>query len=257
MKMKRKFLVLLPLAGMILFFFFGCNKDEESQNSDKEATNSLVYEDTSLLEEVSPYFYDNHIYRIELLGANQEREQIIRSALANGVEEAFLMVEEAQKFFFNHTDVIMYSIPTLDPEQTLILYETKGLYQVSMAHYRPAEQGRMAFTLKTMDDRDYFSLILDDQMRMGELKIFENEEIKSFNKTVYSLTYREESQDASLKETSAICCRRESSWRGCMNCTTSDCAESWLCKAAGIVAPFELIAGMAASCIGAGPDARC
>ncbi|MEA3460454.1 MAG: hypothetical protein U9R49_01155 [Bacteroidota bacterium] len=251
------YLVFLPLAGVILFFFFGCNKDEESKSSDKETTNSLVYEDASLLEDVSPYFYDNHIYRIELLGANQERDQLVREALANGVEEAFLMIDEAQKFFFNHTDVIMYSIPTLDPEQTLILYETMGLYQVSMAHYRPAEQGRMSFTLKTMDDRDYFSLKLDDQMRMGELKVNENEEVKSFNRAVYSLTLREESQDVTVKGAAAECCRKESGWSDCMDCTTSDCADSWLCKIVGIVAPFELVAGFAASCIGAGADARC
>jgi len=257
MKMKRLCLVLLPLAGIILFFVVGCNKDEETQNSRKESTNSLIYEDVSLKEEVSPYFYDNHIYRIELLGANREREQILREARANGVEDGFLMIEEAQKFFFNHTGVIMYSIPTLDPEQTLILYESKGLFQVSMAHYGPAEGGLMSFSLKTMDDRDYFTLKLDDQNRIGDLRVYENEEVLSFNRAVYSLSLKEESQDASLKDVDAECCRKESSWRACMNCTTNDCADSWLCKAAGIVAPFELIAAMAASCVGAGPDATC
>jgi len=257
MKMKRMFLVLLPMAGMILFFFFGCNKDKEIQSSDKEETNTLVYEDASLLEEVSPYFYDNHIYRIELLGANRERERIIRAALDQGVEEAFLLIEEAQKFFFNHTNVIMYSIPTIDPEQTVILYATMGLYQVSMTHFGPAEGGLMSFTMKTMDDRDYFSLKLDDQNRIGDLKVSENEEIKTFNKTVYSLTLKEESQDVTTKRATADCCRNESSWSDCMECTTSDCLGSWLCKIAGIIAPKELIAAIAVSCVGAGPDARC
>jgi len=257
MKMKRKYLALLPMAGIILFFVVGCNKDEESQSSEKVSANSLVYEDLSLREEVSPYFYDNHIYRIELLGANLERERIVREALENGIEEGFLMIEEAQKFFFNHTSVIMYSIPTLDPEQTLIFYESKGIFQLSMAHYGPAEGGKMSFVLKTMDDRSYFSLKLDDQNRIGDLRVYENEEILSFNRAVYSISLKEESQDASLKDADAICCRRESGWRACMNCTTSDCADSWLCRAAGIVAPFELIAGMAASCVGAGSDATC
>ncbi len=257
MKMKRKCLVVLPLAGMILFFIAGCNKDEESQSSRKAYSNSLVYEDQSLKEQVSPYFYENHIYRIELLGANPEREQIVREALANGVEEEDLMIEEAQKFFFNHTGVIMYSIPTLDPEQTLILYESKGLYQVSMAHYRPSEDGHMSFALKTMDDRDCFSLKLDDQMRIGELRVSENEKVKSFNRAVYTLSLKEESQDETLKGVSAKCCRKESSWSGCMGCTATDCSGSWLCKIVAIVAPAELIAGFAVSCIGAGDGARC
>ena len=257
MKLKRKCLVLLPLAGIILFYFAGCNKDEDSQSSHKESTNALVYEDASLKEQVSPYFYDNHIYRIELLGANMERERIVREALANGVEEGFLMIEEAQKFFFNHTGVLMYSIPTIDPEQTLIIYESNGLLQVSMAHYGPATGGTMSFALKTMDDRDYFSLKLDDQNRIGDFRVYENEEVLSFNRAVYSISLKEESQDETLKGSSAICCRKESSWSDCMSCTASDCEGSWLCKVVAIVAPVELIAGFAASCIGAGEGRRC
>lgn len=258
MKIKRKCLVLLPLVGMILFFFNGCNKDDHNPpDSKKENDNSLVYEDRSIQEEVSPYFYDNHIYRIELLGENHEREQLVRAALEKGVEGESLMIEEAQKFFFNHTEVIMYCIPTTDPEQTLILYETKGLYQVSMAHFRPVEGGLMSFALKTMDDQDYFTLKLDGQNRMGELKVFENEEVQNFNKAVYSLTLKEESQDESAKAAEAICCRKESSWSDCMNCTISDCEGSWLCRVAGILLPVEMFAGFAVSCVNAGPDSLC
>ena len=115
----------------------------------------------------------------------------------------------------------------------------------------------MSFTLKTMDDRDYFSLKLDEQNRIGELKVSENEEVKSFNRAIYSLTLEEESQEKSVNGAAAICCRRESSWSDCMDCTVNDCDGSWLCKIVGIVAPVELVAGFAASCIGAGPDARC
>lgn len=248
---------MLSLAGMLIILTGGCNKEEEKQGASRESANILVYEDESLREEVSPYFYDNHIYRIELLGANRERDEVFQAALAQGAEEEFLNLEETQKFFFNHTDVIMYSIPTLDPEQTLILYESHGLYQVSMVQFRPVEGGLMQFTLKTMDDRDYFSLKLDDQNRMGELRIFENEKIKSFNKAVNSLTLNEESQDEQLKGTSAVCCRRESSWSDCMECTVDDCSDSWVCKVVAMIAPAELVAGFAASCIGAGTDARC
>ena len=257
MKMKRKYRILLPLAGMILICLIGCNKDEEHPGSGKDSSNLLVYEDASLMDQVSPYFYDNHIYRIELLGANQEREDIVREARANGVEKDELLIEEARKFFFNHTGVIMYSIPTLDPEQTLIVYESKGLYQVTMAHFRPAENGRMAFSLKTMDDCSYFSMKLDDQNRIGELDVFENEQLQSFNSAVYSIAVKEENGDETLKGTSASCCRKEGSWSDCMECTSNDCQGSWLCKVVAVIAPVELIAGFAVSCIGAGPDSIC
>ena len=248
---------MLSLAGLLLILVIGCHKEDLNRGTSHESANIPVYEDVSLKEEVSPYFYDNHIYRIELLGANREREEVKRAALDQGAEEEFLNLEEAQKFYFNHTDVIMYSIPTLDPEQTLILYESHGLYQVSVAQLRPVEGGLMQFTLRTMDDRDYFTLKLDDQNRMGELRIFENEKIKSFNKAVNSLTLKEESQDEQLKAASAICCRRESSWSDCMECTVDDCSDSWVCKVVALIAPAELVAGFAASCIGAGPDAKC
>ena len=244
-------------TGIILIVAFSCTKEDDIQGSKDRTSNVLIYEDKSLMDEVSPYFYDNHIYRIELLGDNQEREQIVRAALAEGVEEEFLMIDEAQKFHFNHTGVIMYSIPTRDPEQTLILYETEGLYQVSMAHFRPVEGGLMYFALKTMDDREYFSLKLDDQNRVGELRLFENERVKSFNKAVYSLTLSEESQDLTEKSVSATCCRKESSWSNCMKCTVNDCEGSWVCRLTALIAPVELAAGLAASCIGAGPDSRC
>jgi hypothetical protein len=256
--MKRKYLFAsLLLTGIILFVAYSCTKEDDIQDPKDQSSNVLIYEDSSLMNEVSPYYYDNHIYRIELLGTNQEREQIVRAALAEGVEEEFLIIDKAQKFYFNHTGVIMYSVPTRDPEQTLILYETNGLYQVSMAHYRPVERGLMYFSLKTMDDRDYFSLKLDAQNNVGELKVFENEAVKSFNKAVYSLTFSEESQDLTVKGTSAICCRKESGWSDCMECTVGDCGSSWVCRLAGLIAPVELAAGLAASCIGAGPKSRC
>ncbi len=255
--MKKKILVLLLLAGVILLIFPGCNKEENIQTSKNESANSLVFEDKSLREQISPYFYDMHIYRIELLGANQERDQVLHEALLNGVNKEDLMIEHVQKHFFNHTGVLMYSIPTLDPEQTLILYETRGLYQVCLAHYRPAEAGLMHFELKTMDDRNSFSLKVDDQMRMGEMKIFENEELKSFNRAVYSLTFLEQSQEMSLKGAEAECCRKEPGWSACMNCTINDCGDSWFCTAVALIAPVELFAGFVASCIGAGPNAAC
>lgn len=257
MRMKRKLFVLLPLAGILLMNFPGCDRNEGAPGSGKESSNSLVYEDRSLLEEISPYFYDNHCYRIELLGANAERAQVLKAALDEGLDTDFLVVEGTQKFFFNHSEVIMYSIPTSDPGQTVIIYELIGLYQVAMADCRPSGQGQMSFSLRTMDDRECISLKLDDQMRMGELKVFENEELKHFNHTIYSLTYMEESQDGTTKGAGAICCRKESSWVDCMNCTAEDCAQSWICKITGIIAPKELAAAIAVSCIGAGPDARC
>ena len=71
--MKKLLFGSLFLTGIILFVAFGCTKEDETQTLDDQTSNSLVYEDNSLIDEISPYFYDNHIYRIEKLGENQEK----------------------------------------------------------------------------------------------------------------------------------------------------------------------------------------
>jgi hypothetical protein len=254
--MKKLFIGTLVLTGFILLLAYGCDKEDEVQILDVETSNSLVYEDPSLIDEVSPYFYDNHIYRIEQLGENQEKREVEAAARENGVDMDCLSLTEVKKFYFNHTGVTMYSIPTSDPEQAVILYQSHGLFQVSLAEFRPAEGQRMQFSLRTMDDQPFYSFQLDPQNRIGEFVVSDNERIKSFNNEIYLLTL-ETSHRKSTHTENAVCCRKEATWKACMTCTLDACNDSWVCKLTAIVAGPELAAALAASCIGAGSDARC
>lgn len=254
--MKKLFIGALALTGIILLLAYGCDKEDEVQILDEMTSNSLVYEDLSLKDEVSPYFYDNHIYRIEQLGENLERREVEAAARENGVDMDCLQLTELKKFYFNHTGVIMYSIPTNDPEQTVILYQSHGLYQVSMAEFKPAAGQRSQFCLRTMDDQPFYSFQLDEENRIGEFVVSDNERIKSFNSEIYFLTLETSHRKSTYTE-DAVCCRKEATWKSCMICTLDACNNSWLCRLTGFVAGPELAAALAASCIGAGPGARC
>jgi len=254
--MKKSIIVALVLTGIILLLANGCDKENEIQIQDVEASNDLVYDNPSLLDEVSPYFYDNHIYRIEQLGENQEKRRVEAAARENGVDMGCLLLDEVKKFYFNHTGVMMYSIPTTDPQQSVILYESHGLFQVSMAEFSPLAGQKSQFSLRTMDDQPFYSFQLDEENRIGEFVAHENERIQSFNNDIYFLTL-ETSHRKSIQGEHAVCCRREATWKACMNCTLDECSSSWICKVTAIVAGPELAAALAASCIGAGPGARC
>jgi hypothetical protein len=246
----------LVLTGIILLVAYGCDKEDEIQILDDRTSNSLVYEDLSLKDEVSPNFYDKHIYRIEHLGENREKRELEAAARKNGVDMDCLLLTEVKKFYFNHTGVIMYSIPTSDPEQAVILYKSHGLFQVSMAKFGPAAGQRFQFSLRTMDDQPFYSFQLDEHNRIGEFVVSDNELIKSFNNDIYSLTLETSHRKSSHIE-NAECCRKKASWKACMTCTLDACYDSWVCKLTAIVAGPELAAALAASCIGAGPNARC
>ncbi|MFD2552534.1 hypothetical protein ACFSQP_11995 [Bizionia sediminis] len=63
--------------------------------------------------------------------------------------------------------------------------------------------------------------------------------------------------NSSAKVAEEDCCRHASGWSACMDCTVEACGQSWLCVGALVVAGPEVMAGFAASCIGAGPNTFC
>lgn len=254
--MKKLLIGALALTGTILLIAYGCDKEDEVQYLEEQTSNSLVFEDPSLIDEVSPNFYDNHIYRIEQLGENPERREVEAAVRTNGVDMDCLRLSELQKYYFNHTSVIMYSIPTNDPEQSVILYESHGLYQVSLAEFRPSHGQRTQYSLKSLDDQPYLSFQLDQENRIGEIVVSDNEHIKSFNNEIYFITL-DTSHGKSTQNEDAVCCRKEASWKACLNCTLDDCDASLFCRVTSMVIGAPLAAAFAASCIGAGPNARC
>ncbi len=256
MKMRKIVFVALSLSGLVLLITFGCDKEDEVQKLDNQTSNALVFEDPSLIDEVSPYFYDNHIYRIEVLGENQEKNRILEAVMESGADMDCLNVSEVEKYYFNHTELIMYSIPGDDPEQAIIVYEKRGLFQVSLAESRHIGEGKCHYELKTLDDASYLSFNLKDQNWIGEFEVSENKIINAYNEQVYAMCL-EEGHGKSATSKAFPCCRRKADWSACVHCTLDACEARAFCRLAVFASGPVIAAGIAASCIGAGSSARC
>jgi hypothetical protein len=254
MKHTKLFAVIVFLSGTLLFVALSCDKEDENPTTGR--MNLVEFEDLSLHTHVSPNFYDNHIYRIELLGDNLERAELLREVQQQGIDPGCLNMAGSRKFFMNHSDILMYSIPTRDPERTVIVYAYEDLYQVNMAEYRYISENRRKFELKTLDDRLFYSLQLDEQDRIGKFSMEENYMMDAFNTEIYALNL-DKPHLKSTRDHSAECCRKEATWKACMNCTVKDCSESWLCVASLVLLGPETLAAFSVSCVGAGPNTWC
>lgn len=234
---------------------YSCYDNNEDLNSSETSINEVVFEDLSLKTNVSPNFYDNHFYLIEKLGNNPERTQIINTIKQNGINLSTLESKSVKKFYFNNSDILMYSVSIKNSESKIIVYKYDDIFQVNLAEYCTFDNIR-DFKLRSIDNQLLYSVQLDNENRIGNLIIEKNEKLNKFSNDVYSLRMEKHKMKSGLSA-NAVCCRREANWQACMNCTAEACGRSWICVAALVVAGQETLAGIAVSCIGAGPDTFC
>jgi hypothetical protein len=237
--------------------YIGCNENNQAFNPEliESENNEVVFEDLSLKTNVSPNFYDNHFYLIEKLGNNKERETIINAVRDKGVDLNTLNVKDVKKFYLNNTDILMYSISMKESEKEMFIYQYADLYHVNIVELSPIGNKRQ-FILKTLDNQLVYSLQLDNENRIGNFIVEKNPEMKTFSKDVYDLRVKE----YNLKTTAVAeddCCRHESGWSDCVDCSVEACGRSFFCVASIVASGSAVVAGIAVSCIGAGPNAWC
>ncbi|MEE4248430.1 MAG: hypothetical protein V2I33_23860 [Kangiellaceae bacterium] len=254
MKKHINFPILTLLLLSILIY--SCSNDNENLVDQETSLNEVIFEDMFSKTNVSPNFYDNHFYLIEKLGNNQERTEVINTAKKNSVDLSTLNSRDVKKFYFNNSPVIMYSISLKNSANKIIIYKYNDLYQIMKAEYYSIES-KMQFNLKTLDDNMFYSLQKDAKDRIGNIHIENNEKINNFNNEVYSIQMAQQNIDLTTRVSEEGCCRQESGWSACMDCTVEACGRSWLCVGALVIAGPEVMAGFAASCIGAGPNTFC
>ena len=253
--MKKIIIISLFVVVIIPIFISSClKKDDKTLIENNE--NYLIFEDLNQKNNISPNFYDNHFYLIEMLGNNEEKENIISMLNEAGADLCFLNLEIMKKFHFNNSDIIMYSIPFLNSENIVVIYKYDDICQVNIAEYYTLENGKNQFSLKTLDNELFYSLQTDSDNRIGNFIIEKNYELQNFSNAVYSLREKKDKNQSDF-ELRRTCCRRASDWGACMNCTAAACGSSWVCVAALVVAGPETLAGFAVSCIGSGPDSFC
>jgi len=251
----KKFGLYLLLLNLVLI---SCSEENDfKQELDTE--NEVIFEDLTLLKNVSPNFYDNHFYRVEQLGENNEKKKIISLIIDKGLNQVNLISEDVKKFYFNNTDLLMYSISIKDSQNKIIIYKYEDLYQVNFAEYYSVGD-IMQFEMKTFDNNLYYSLQINGDNKIGNFNIKDNIEISNFSSDVYSLssTFKNFSADeCDPDEQEGQCCRKQCSWSDCMDCSVSYCGQTWYCAMTFALLPVEFSAGLAASCIGAGPSSWC
>ncbi len=249
--LSKSILTILLLVAVI----YSCSNSNDDLNTDETSLNEVIFKDLTLKTNVSPNFFDNHFYLIEKLGNNKVRSQIVNEVIENGIELSTIDNKNVKKFYFNNSDILMYSISVRNSENKIIVYKYDDIYQTNLAEYS-TKSNLKDFKLKSLDKQLFYSVQLDNENRIGNLKIEKNEKLNSFNNSIYS-SHMEKHQIKGFSAKEDECCRNKSGWGDCMDCTAEACGQSWICVAALVVAGPEMLAGFAVSCLGAGPDTFC
>ncbi len=247
------------LLGIIsLAVFYGCSENTDSDIA-MGAQNTLLFEDLSMLKNVSSSPLDNHIYRIELLGQNEELESLI-DEVGQQINLDELNIYGVKRFQMNNTDVLMYSIPYNRTENRVIVYKYDQYCQVNIAEYTPKDDGMTEFRLKTTDGKLFYGMKINSDHEAGDFISAGNEQINTFNNNVYETNRRRPEMKESMKkekQPNEPCCRQMDDWRGCFECTTDFFMGKWYGLVAYVVIGPEFAAAIGISCIGAGPDTFC
>lgn len=240
------------LIMLVLVLISSCS--ENNHNLDEASNNEVIFEDLSLKTNISPNFYDNHFYLIERLGKNNERSEVIDIVVQNGFEKSEIIENDIKKLYLNTSEIIIYSLQINGLDEQIIIYKYDDLYQVSLASFYEIKEGVKQFKLTTIDQVPLYSIKVDKENRMGDFVLNADSPMNEFSKQVYEKQKIVLGNSFTRDET---CCRNESSWSNCMDCTVTACGTSWVCVAALVIAGPETLAGFAVSCIGAGPNTFC
>lgn len=253
--MKKYPLILLIMAGIIAVLIISCQKDSLSREGTED--NSVLFEDQSLLENISPNFFDNHIYRIELLGNNDELCELASIIYNEGIVAEELNMYAAKKHYFNHSPVVMYSVPYTSNEDLVIVYQYETEAIVMHSKTRPGKENDL-HSLSSSDGKLLYTLEVNDKGEFGNIITHHNLEFEDFNTRVYTLSQAKLSNRGSyLKVKEEDCCRRKADWAACIDCTVSAFTSSFVGTLSLILVGKEAMGAIAVSCINAGPTARC
>lgn len=254
--MKKPIIILaIMIAGTIISLLTSCSEDNEMETVQKES-NTVIFEDRETREHVSPSPFENHVYRIEMLSSNAEMDRIVEEVQNATGELEELNIYGIKKFYLNNSDGVMYSIPYMRGENAMIVYRFGNLFQVAKAEFVPAENGITHFRLRTPDNALYYGLSIRNESEIGEFIFEDNSMINNFSNQVYTMQHAG-LETGNKKGTNVTCCRKSDSWADCVECTTSALTKTWYGQLGLALAGREIIASIAISCIGAGPDAMC
>lgn len=255
--MKKYLNIAISSILLLSAIIYSCSNNRDNLNTYEASMNEVIFENLSLKRNISPNFYDNHFYLIEKLGKNNERSEIINIAIQNGIKKAQINEKDIKKFFLNNSEILMYSLQLKESDEILILYKYDNIYQVSVASLNEVNNKIKQFKIKTIDGTLFYSIKINEENKMGDFVLNPNSQMNEFSNNVYESHIEKHNINSSIKVAKEDCCRHASGWSSCMDCTVSACGTSWACAGAFGVAPREMLAAFAVSCVGAGPNTFC
>lgn len=241
----------------LLIIFASSCAEQENQNPKIINQNEIIFEDLSLLDNVSSNFYDNHFYLVELIREKSEKTDFLSKINDTEIDIKKLNTNEIKKFYLNNSDVLIYSIPFVDSNKKIIAYRYDELYYFTLSETNKTK-GVTEYKFNTLNNDLFYSIELNDENKLGTINVAKNSTFNLFSDDVNNLFSKKYHtfKSNSLKK-DAECCRKESDWDDCLTCTINYCGSKWWCAAGLVVAGPEALAAFAVSCVGANSDAWC
>ena len=245
----------ISLFGIIIssLLIYSCTTELEEEAFIEKTENSIVFEDQSLKTNISPNYYDNHFYLIEQIGNNDERKKIVLEVEKSGASLNLLNIKDVKKFYFNHSDIIMYSVAYKNSKNKVIIYKYDSVYQIILAENSYIKDKEVKqFKFITQNNELFYSLQLNGENKIGNYIIKDNSKMNSFKKEINILNQQKKELNNLMSKTNSEeeeACTDKETWSDCMDCTVSECSSSWVCGISFALLPVEMAAGFAISCL--------
>ncbi|MBN2697848.1 MAG: hypothetical protein JXR52_03425 [Bacteroidales bacterium] len=244
--MKTLFKVLS--AVLFVMLLVSCSETDEVQDNRIEQ----IYENRSNESKPNPSLLEDNLISVERIGKDHRISKEIRDELNRyGIPSASYDLSSVNRFRFNYSRCNLYSLQANSDGERFILYEYDGQYLLMQAKLETVSDTIRLFELHTADGVLCYSMEVSESNLLGTIVIGDNPALNAFRESVSEQIERKRV----LKGTKADYCRQEASWSACFECSLEYCASKWYCSAAISIYPMEFLAGFAASCIGASPDA--
>ncbi|MEX0988130.1 MAG: hypothetical protein WD052_11690 [Bacteroidales bacterium] len=255
--MKKFIIYLAVIPGLLTAIILkSCSGDDDMTISVNEE-NLVIHDDPELRNRIDSDPLKNNIYRVELLGYNEELESLIAAVEKEVMDLSVLNLYGVRKYYLNNSEIRMYAIPYNNSENSVIVYKYDELYQVNLAEFTTGQDGITQFRLTTIDGALYYGMSINQENEVGEFVHSSNRNINEFSNAVYQRTLEKPVADEGTLKYGDTCCRRMANWEGCFECTVSFFAKKWYGLLAFAAIGKEFVAAIGISCIGAGPSTFC
>lgn len=254
--MKLNYILILVLLSLVLF-----NNCEKNEPSDFDDSINILIDNTKLeFTNIKENSLENKVALIERIGKdNSISSDFIKELLANKIDLFKLDLSKIIRISCFNTEVSILSVPIKYSELRIMAYVYDDIY----CFYRVNKKGNKLYYY-TFDDQLLSDVEINENDHSVAYNIIEkNHILNNFSNNVFlsqssKQGYATEIMTKEAEIMTEDCCRQETDYMGCVDCTLGYFhINKWYMQAAFFMYAPEVIGALYGSCIGAGPDARC